>query len=1084
MNKNVMWKRIAAFGLTAAMLVTSVSAGFAAEESTVPEELSEISTFGEETEAPVVEEVLEIEGEEPADAEENLYFEDSENEEVEIREDAGEDGEMEFGSLIEDMDVLTASEDEQVVLTLNPNGGHWWNEDTEPMPYYVSRNEEVYSYQLSTPEQTGKICVGWATDAAGSNKVIYEDPDSDEYYSYSFDKDTTLYAVWEACATYTLNPNGGYWWGNKEETGTKERKIKKGRPVAYWTFSEPEKDDMILAGWATDAAGKNVVLPVDFEDEDTVKITAGDDMTLYAVWTESVTFTLDPNGGYWWNEEETGTRTQKVKKGSVLYYHSLSTPTNEENKVFGGWATDAAGTNIVLTTKYNDEALSTLTANSDMTLYAVWEEAAVITLDPNGGHWYDDDVNPKTRSVRIGEWIDAEYLSEPEHDEKMFGGWATDAEGTDIVLPYEWDEDDRMPEIQVEGDMELYAVWKDAAIITLDPNGGYWYDEDDEEPRTEKYTPGTNVEIWDFSRPHHAQKAFVGWATDKAGTDIVLSFEHDEDNDDVLSITVDGNMTLYAVWDNAYTVTFDPNGGYWEKYTGDGSGYDTELRNDKFAQNSEIECGNLDEPEHSTKLFKGWATDKAGSNIVLSWMVDGKHKYKLTGNVKLYAVWADPVTITLVGNGGKAENDDGEYTEDKVIYKWAKGTRFDDLGSWRFRKEGYILSGWKAGTTTYKPDDSFVVNGDTTIVAQWAKKVTVTWDLKGGTLKWRDLDPEEDPGIYVDIYAQGDELPSFEPEKDNYAFMGWSTTDGSDVLYMDRYNSKDLKAQNDMTLYAVWAEAYTVTFNGNGGVYYDYDGEKSSVTQTIPKNQSIGQYGYPVFRYPVDDGLKAFSHWALDANDEEQLGWNDPITKDMEVYAIWVPGVMVTFDLNGGNSYGSLSFSQVIEKDIIIGDHFYYGTGITPPAGKTFVGWSLKRNDTSSKISTYKLTQNVTLFALWKASAVKPSVPTDKITISKAPSGVKAKAAKKGKATLTWKKFKQTKKTKATWKKIKKIEVQYSTDKNFKTGVISKTLPKKKTKLTVKKLKAKTTYYFRVRYVEGPYKVSKWSSKKKVKAKK
>ena len=97
---------------------------------------------------------------------------------------------------------------------------------------------------------------------------------------------------------------------------------------------------------------------------------------------------------------------------------------------------------------------------------------------------------------------------------------------------------------------------------------------------------------------------------------------------------------------------------------------------------------------------------------------------------------------------------------------------------------------------------------------------------------------------------------------------------------------------------------------------------------------------------------------------------------------------------------------------------------------------------------------------------------------------MKAKTAKKGKATLTWKKFEQTKKTKATWKKIKKIEVQYSTDKSFKTGVISKTLGKKKTKLTVKKLKAKTTYYFRVRYVEGPYKVSKWSSAKKVKAKK
>ena len=64
------------------------------------------------------------------------------------------------------------------------------------------------------------------------------------------------------------------------------------------------------------------------------------------------------------------------------------------------------------------------------------------------------------------------------------------------------------------------------------------------------------------------------------------------------------------------------------------------------------------------------------------------------------------------------------------------------------------------------------------------------------------------------------------------------------------------------------------------------------------------------------------------------------------------------------------------------------------------------------------------------------------------------------------------------------MRCEYSTDKNFKTGVVTKKLGKKKTKLVVKKLKAKTTYYFRVRYVEGPYKVSKWSAAKKVKAKK
>ena len=118
------------------------------------------------------------------------------------------------------------------------------------------------------------------------------------------------------------------------------------------------------------------------------------------------------------------------------------------------------------------------------------------------------------------------------------------------------------------------------------------------------------------------------------------------------------------------------------------------------------------------------------------------------------------------------------------------------------------------------------------------------------------------------------------------------------------------------------------------------------------------------------------------------------------------------------------------------------------------------------------------------AEAAKKAAAQDKITITKTPSGVKAKAEKKGKVTLTWKKFKQTKKTKAIWKRVKQVEVQYSTDRTFKTGVVSKKLGKKKTKLVVKKLTAKTTYYFRVRYIEGPRIVSKWSAVKKVKAKK
>ena len=88
---------------------------------------------------------------------------------------------------------------------------------------------------------------------------------------------------------------------------------------------------------------------------------------------------------------------------------------------------------------------------------------------------------------------------------------------------------------------------------------------------------------------------------------------------------------------------------------------------------------------------------------------------------------------------------------------------------------------------------------------------------------------------------------------------------------------------------------------------------------------------------------------------------------------------------------------------------------------------------------------------------------TSRTVIQKTPTSVKAKA-KKNKVTVSWKKIRKTKKTKALRAQIKSIEVQYSTDPTFAQNTVSKTVGKNKTKVTLK-LKKKTKYYFRVRYV-------------------
>ena len=90
-------------------------------------------------------------------------------------------------------------------------------------------------------------------------------------------------------------------------------------------------------------------------------------------------------------------------------------------------------------------------------------------------------------------------------------------------------------------------------------------------------------------------------------------------------------------------------------------------------------------------------------------------------------------------------------------------------------------------------------------------------------------------------------------------------------------------------------------------------------------------------------------------------------------------------------------------------------------------------------------------------------------------------AAGKKKLTAKWKKLNSKQQ-----KRIKGIEVEYSTDKNFKTAYKFKAAKKKAASVAIKKLKPKTTYYVRAHtyVIRGGVKyVSPWSARKKVKVK-
>ena len=140
--------------------------------------------------------------------------------------------------------------------------------------------------------------------------------------------------------------------------------------------------------------------------------------------------------------------------------------------------------------------------------------------------------------------------------------------------------------------------------------------------------------------------------------------------------------------------------------------------------------------------------------------------------------------------------------------------------------------------------------------------------------------------------------------------------------------------------------------------------------------------------------------------------------------------------------------------------HTYTGWTVTIPATEIAAGEKTRTCSVCGEQEKQEIAQ------------LAPTLPAVKIS--------KPKAAKKA-ATIKWKKV-----SKKNLKKIAKIEIQYSMDKTFKTGVKKVYAKKSAVSKKISKLKSKKTYYIRIRAYKksgGAVHVSKWSAVKKIKIK-
>lgn len=250
-------------------------------------------------------------------------------------------------------------------------------------------------------------------------------------------------------------------------------------------------------------------------------------------------------------------------------------------------------------------------------------------------------------------------------------------------------------------------------------------------------------------------------------------------------------------------------------------------------------------------------------------------------------------------------------------------------------------------TFTYKKDSSGNENDDCAYVWNFSatEPVTVTFHANDGT------DATETQGFFGPAALR---LNSF--TKDHGVFLGWSATPGGEVVYTDGQTID--KPEQPLALYAVWADAFVVSFDGCGSV-------------NVIQGQPLGASAMPAD--PTRTGY-IFSGWTCNGASFDPAV---PVTGDMTCQAQWTPiTYTVSFAANGGVGPAMGDCTLTYEQQLTLPE-----CGFTRD-GYTFTGWALSSGASSAQYTAGQQVSglcaqeggSVTLYAVWTGNRLTLTV--------------------------------------------------------------------------------------------------------------
>ncbi len=326
-----------------------------------------------------------------------------------------------------------------------------------------------------------------------------------------------------------------------------------------------------------------------------------------------------------------------------------------------------------------------------------------------------------------------------------------------------------------------------SATVTYDANGGICGQA--EGYQTNYYTTLT------LPNPTRYGYLFAGWYT--------APYQGSRVGGAGDSYTPSGDVTLYAQWGKAATVTFDATGGNVTPETVDYQG----------------EQIVLPLPERDGYWFTGWYEDEACTKL---YGMDGVI-LNPTKNTTLYAGWSPVYTVTYNATGGSVTPASQDYTG-TVLTLPLPSDAARAFAGWYTEEDG--------GTFIGMGGDTYLPTAHITLYAHWEAPSVVTYDANGGTCT-----------VSSETYM-GAPLVLPTPTQTGYTFQGWYTAVTGGTKVGDA--GTNYTPNGSITLYAQWVKTpYTITVTTSNATITGvtngqmaYYGDSFTVTVSFSQNNS------------------------------------------------------------------------------------------------------------------------------------------------------------------------------------------------------------------------------------------------------